>query len=38
MESQAGESRVALTDSMERMEARLEAAASLLERAAALIE
>jgi hypothetical protein len=38
MESQTGENMVALTDSMERMEARLEAAASLLERAAALIE
>jgi len=38
MESQTGESMVALTESMERMEARLEAAASLFERAAALIE
>ncbi|HVT97137.1 MAG TPA: hypothetical protein VHE33_06490 [Acidobacteriaceae bacterium] len=38
MEAQAGENMVALTDSMERMEARLEAAAALFERAAALIE
>ena len=38
MESQTGENMVALTESMERMEARLEAAAALFERAAALIE
>lgn len=38
MESQTGESMVALTESMERMEARLDAAAALFERAAALIE
>jgi exonuclease VII small subunit len=38
MEAQAGENTVALSDSMERMEARLEAAAALFERAAALIE
>jgi len=38
MESQTGENMVALTESMERMEARLEAAASLLERTAAQME
>ena len=38
MESQTGENMVALTESMERMEGRLEAAAALFERAAALIE
>ena len=38
MEAQTGESMVALTESMERMEARLEAATALFERAAALIE
>lgn len=38
METQTGENMVALTDGMERMEARLEAAAALFERAAALIE
>ena len=38
METQTGENMVALTESMERMEARLEAAAALFERAAALIE
>jgi exonuclease VII small subunit len=38
MESQTGESMVALSESMERMEARLEAAASLFERAATLLE
>ena len=38
MESQTGENMVALTESMERMEARLEAAASLFERAAAQME
>ena len=38
MESQTGENTVALTESMERMEARLEAAASLLERTAAQME
>ncbi|HEY1500842.1 MAG TPA: hypothetical protein VGF88_14780 [Acidobacteriaceae bacterium] len=38
MESQTGENMVALTESMERMEARLEAAASLFERTAALME
>lgn len=38
METQTGENMVALTDSIERMEARLEAAAALFERAAALIE
>lgn len=38
METQTGENMVALTEGMERMEARLEAAAALFERAAALIE
>jgi exonuclease VII small subunit len=38
MESQSGENMVTLTESMERMEARLEAAASLFERTAALME
>jgi exonuclease VII small subunit len=38
MESQTGENMVALTESMERMEARLEAAASLFERTATLME
>ena len=38
MESQTGENMLALTESMERMEARIEAAASLFERAAVLIE
>lgn len=38
MESQTGENMVALSESMERMEARIEAAASLFERAAARIE
>jgi hypothetical protein len=38
MESQTGENMVALTEGMERMEARLEAAAALFERSAALIE
>jgi hypothetical protein len=38
METQTGEGMGALTQSMERMEARLEAAAALVERAAALIE
>ena len=38
MESQTGENMVALTESMERMEVRLEAAASLLERTAAQME
>lgn len=38
MESQTGENMVALTESMERMEGRLEAAASLFERAAAQME
>lgn len=37
METQTGESMVALTESVERMEARIEAAAALFERAAALI-
>lgn len=38
MESQTGEQLVALTAGMERMEARLEAAASLLERTLALLD
>ncbi|MGC2297838.1 MAG: hypothetical protein WA476_03475 [Acidobacteriaceae bacterium] len=38
MESQTGEYMVALTASMERMESRLEAAAALFERTAALME
>jgi exonuclease VII small subunit len=38
MESQTGENMLALTESMERMEARIEAAAALFERAAVLIE
>jgi chromosome segregation ATPase len=38
MESQTGENMLALTECMERMEARIEAAASLFERAAAQIE
>ena len=38
MESQTGENMVALTECMERMEARLEAAASLFERTATLME
>ena len=38
MESQTGECMVALTASMERMESRLEAAAALFERTAALME
>ena len=38
MESQTGETLVALSDRMERMEARLEAAASLFERATTLLE
>jgi len=38
MESQTGEYMAALNDSMQRMEARLEAAASLFERAASLLE
>ena len=38
MESQSGENMVTLNESMERMEARLEAAASLFERTAALME
>ena len=38
MESQTGENMVALSESMERMEARIEAAASLFERTAALME
>jgi len=38
MESQSGEPLGALTQSMERMEARLEAAAALFERTAAMLE
>ena len=38
MESQTGESMAALSESMERMEARLEAAASLVERTMAMLE
>lgn len=38
MESQTGEGIVALSESMERMEARLDAAASLFERTMALLE
>jgi hypothetical protein len=38
MESQTGESMVTLNESFERMEARLEAAAALFERAATLLE
>jgi exonuclease VII small subunit len=38
MESQTSENMLTLTESMERMEARIEAAAALFERAAALIE
>jgi chromosome segregation ATPase len=38
MESQTGENMLALTECMERMEARIEAAASLFEQAAAQIE
>ena len=38
MESQTGENMVALTESMERMEVRFEAAAALFERTAALME
>ena len=38
MESQTGENMVALTESMERMEVRIEAVASLLERTAAQME
>jgi hypothetical protein len=38
MESPTGENRFALTESMERMESRLEAAAALVERAATLLE
>ena len=38
MESQTGENMVALTESMERMEVRFEAAAALLERTAAQME
>jgi len=38
MESQTGENTVVLTESLERMEARFEAAASLFERAATLLE
>ena len=38
MESPTGENMVTLTESMERMEARLEAAAALFERTAALLE
>jgi ABC-type Fe3+-citrate transport system substrate-binding protein len=38
MESQTGENMVALTESMERMEARLEAAAALFERTATQLE
>ena len=38
MESQTGENMVALTESMERMEARIEAAAALFERTATQLE